>query len=163
MATRTASTSYFYYPSCRRLRRSLTRSGRTSPYYAPHLDKLLPHLPVIAPYAQSFKKYVRVSANADILLFYFGWILRIKGLRKLVLKLPFLPWFAALMVRVLPRRPVRGRTWDYQCSYEDCDVVQYEARLAASERSTRRTSTSAARELPAVTDALAAAAAARTR
>ena len=98
----------------------------------PHLDTLLPHLPVIAPYAQSFKKYVRVSANADILLFYFGWILRIKGLRKLVLKLPFLPWFAALMVRVLPRRPVRGRTWDYQCSYEDCDVVQYEARLAAS-------------------------------
>ena len=47
------------------------------------------------------------------------------------MSLPFLPRLAALLVRVLPRRPVRGYTCDYECDYSRCDVTQYEAALAA--------------------------------
>ena len=98
----------------------------------PHLPKILPHLKTLAPYAPRFAPHVVVSANADILIFYFGWVLRIPFLRKFVLKLSFLPRLAAFLARRLPRRPVRGRTADLQCDFDSCDVVQYEARLAAS-------------------------------
>lgn len=107
---------------------------RLGPHLAvlrPHLPKLLPHLRVIAPHASKFAPWVAVSADADVLLFYFGWILRVPLLRKWVLKLPFLPRLCAFLARRLPRRPVRGRTSDYVCDWEQCDVVQYEARLAA--------------------------------
>ena len=96
----------------------------------PHLPQLLPHLKNIAPFAIRFAPYVTCSANADILLHYFGWILRIPILGRLVMRLPFLPRFSAFLSSRLPKRPVRGRTWDYVCDWEDCDVVQYESRLA---------------------------------
>ena len=86
---------------------------------------------VIAPYASRFAPYVSVSANADVLLWYFGWVLRVPLLRRLVLNLPFLPRLASIFARWLPRRPVRGRTAAYTCDFNECDVVQYEARLAA--------------------------------
>jgi len=101
----------------------------------PHLPLILPHLPVIAPYVHRFSPYVSVSANADVMIFYFGWLLRIKilgfSLGRFIMSLPFLPRLAALLVRVLPRRPVRGYTCDYECDYSGCDVTQYEAALTA--------------------------------
>ena len=43
----------------------------------PHMRALLPHMPVIAPSAYKYARQLTVSANADILLYYFGWVLRI--------------------------------------------------------------------------------------
>lgn len=97
----------------------------------PHLPVILPHLPVIAPYVHRFAPYVSVSANADVMVFYFGWLLRVKYLGRFIMSLPFLPRLAALLVKVLPRRPVRGYTCDYDCDYSGCDVTQYEAALTA--------------------------------
>ena len=101
----------------------------------PHLPVILPHLPVITPYVDRFTPYLSVSANADVLVWYFGWLLRIRilgfSLGRFIMSLPFLPRLAALLVRVLPRRPVRGYTCDYECDYSGCDVTQYEAALAA--------------------------------
>ena len=98
----------------------------------PHLPKLIRHLDVIAPYASRFAPHLTVSANADVLLFYWGWVLRIPLLGPAVLRLPFLPRLAAFFARRLPRWPVRGRTANLRCDYEECDLVQYEARLAGS-------------------------------
>ena len=42
----------------------------------PHMPLLLPHMPVIARNVDAFIPFVSVSANADILLHYFGWLLR---------------------------------------------------------------------------------------
>jgi len=97
----------------------------------PHLPKVLPHLDVIAPYAGRFAPYVAVSANADVMVWYFGWALRIKYLGRFVMSLPFLPRLAAFLVHRLPRRPVRGRTWDLVCDYDECDLTRYEAKLSA--------------------------------
>ncbi len=97
----------------------------------PHLDKLLPHLSIIAPVADRFAPYVAVSANADVLFWYLGWVLRVPVLGGWTLRLPFVPRVANWLARRLPRRPVRGFTWDYECCIDpaDCDVVEYEQRL----------------------------------
>ena len=104
--------------------------GPHLPLCRPHLDKLLPHLLVIAPHSERFAPYLTVSANADVILFYFGWVLRIRWLANLVMRLPFLPWLADKLARWLPRRPVRGNTAYYECVYDGCDIVEYEADLA---------------------------------
>ena len=69
------------------------------------------------------------------MIFYFGWLLRIQilgfSLGRFIMSLPFLPRLASVLVRVLPRRPVRGYTCDYECDYSGCDVTQYEAALTA--------------------------------
>jgi len=84
----------------------------------PHLDRILPHLGTIAPYAERFAPYMAIAANADILLFYLGWILRIPVLGGWTLRLPLMPRVANFLAQRLPRRPVRGRTWDYECTWE---------------------------------------------
>lgn len=76
---------------------------------------------MIAPCADHFAPYVAVSANADILLFYFSWALHIPGIGVL-LRLPGVPAAAAFVSRRLPRRPVRGQTWDYECDWEGCET-----------------------------------------
>ena len=67
----------------------------------------------------------------QVIIFYFGWVLRIKYLGSFIMSLPFLPRLAAFLVKILPRRPVRGRTWDFVCDYEGCDVTVLEAELSA--------------------------------
>ena len=52
---------------------------------------------------------MRVSANVDVLLFYFGWVLRVPLLRRAIF-LPGVPRAIALIAPWLPRRPVRGRS-----------------------------------------------------
>ena len=47
------------------------------------MKHLLPHMPVVAPSAHRFARQLSVSANADVLLFYFGWLLRIPLLGKI--------------------------------------------------------------------------------
>ena len=107
------------------------RLGAHLPLLRPHLPKLLPYLKTLAPYSERFAPHLSVSANADVLLFYFGWVLKVPWLAKCVLRLPGLPRVSAFLSKRMPRRPVRGRTCDYECMYDDCDVVVYEAQLAA--------------------------------
>jgi len=89
----------------------------------PHVPKLLPVLPIIAPYVERFAPYVSVSANADVLLYYFGWLMKVPILRRILL-VPGFPRFAAFMARRLPKWPVRGRTKDAEvsCTWEECDT-----------------------------------------
>lgn len=90
----------------------------------PHVPKLLPVLPIIAPYVERFAPYVSVSANADVLLFYFGWLINVPIVNRILL-IPGFPRLAAFMARYLPRWPVRGRNKneeDVGCSWEECDT-----------------------------------------
>ena len=88
----------------------------------PHMRKILPHFPVIAPSAYNFKDQLGVSENADILVFYFGWILRIPRLGRAVLGLPFMPRLAAFLGRKLPKWPVRRGTSRVVCNFEGCEI-----------------------------------------
>merc|ERR1712151_1056407 len=81
----------------------------------------MPVLPLIAPCADRFAPYVSISANADVLLWYFSWVLRVPILRR-VLLLPGFPRLASFMSRRLPRFPVRGRREDVGCDWEDCET-----------------------------------------
>ena len=56
----------------------------------PHLPKLSPHLKYILPLMDRFVACPDVTANADVLVFYFGWSLAVPGVRSVVLPL----WFA---------------------------------------------------------------------
>lgn len=62
-----------------------------------------------------------VSANADILLFYFSWALRLPLISG-VLRLPGVPATAAFLSCRLPRRLVRGPTGDLECDWEGCET-----------------------------------------
>ena len=97
----------------------------------PHMRNLLPHMPVIAPHAINFRKQLACSANADVLLWYFGWVLRIPFVGSWVMSLPFMPRLAGFLCRVLWKRPVRGRTCDYICDWEGCDVDAFTTELAS--------------------------------
>jgi hypothetical protein len=98
----------------------------------PHMSKLLPHMPVVAPSAHKYANQLSVSADADILLFYFGWVLRIRPLARVVLNLPFMPRLAAFLCRRLPRRPVRGPTCRYACEWDECDVEAFTSEQIAA-------------------------------
>ena len=57
----------------------------------------------------------------DVLLFYFGWVLRVPVLRRVIF-LPGVPTAIATIARWLPRRPVRGRKGgSASCQWEGCD------------------------------------------
>jgi len=98
----------------------------------PHMSRLLPYMPVIAPSAHLYSKKLIISANADVLLFYFGWLLRVPRLGPWLLRLPFMPRLAAWLCRRLPHRPVRGRTCDYICDWEGCDVEAFSTEMYAA-------------------------------
>lgn len=105
------------------------------PYFAPKLDAIGPHLPLLRPHlplilpvlpylykhVDRFVPHVAASANADLLVFYFGWVLRIPLLRRIIY-VPGFPRMAAAISRILPKRPVRGQTADYECDWEECDI-----------------------------------------
>lgn len=98
----------------------------------PHMRHLLPHMHVVAPSAHRFARQLAVSANADILLWYFGWVLRIPWLGPFALRLPFMPRLAAYLCRTLPHWPVRGRTCDYICEWDGCDVDAFTSEAEAT-------------------------------
>lgn len=91
------------------------------PLIRPHLMKVIPILPAIAPHAKRFAPHVGISANADVLLWYFGWVLRVPVLRRVILA-PGMPRLANFFARRLPRFPVRGLSRGPQCDWEECDV-----------------------------------------
>ena len=57
----------------------------------PHMRKVLPHFEVMAPSAHKFSRQLKVSENADILLYYFGWVLRLPWLGRRILNVWGMP------------------------------------------------------------------------
>ena len=61
-------------------------------------------LPSIMPFLDRYLPYVAVSANLDAVLFWWGWVLRVPGLRR-ILVVPGVPALINLMAPRLPRLP----------------------------------------------------------
>lgn len=87
------------------------------PYLRAHLDKVYPHLPVLAPYIGQFAKHAVCSKNADVLLWWFGWVLRVPVLHRIFL-VPGVPPLCAWAASWLPRRWARGPN----CVGVECSV-----------------------------------------
>lgn len=87
------------------------------PYLLPHLDKVYPHLPVLAPYIGRFSRHAVCSQHADVLLWWFGWVLRVPVLHRLF-RVPGVPRLCAWAAGWLPRRWARGPN----CAGVECSV-----------------------------------------
>jgi len=103
--------------------------------YVSQLDLVGPHLPLLRPHLPLLLKHNRIkilsphvgklfnkgykdlsaSANMDILLFYFGWALRIPFVPRLFFSLPGSPGLVSTLANKLPKRLVRGRCADITC------------------------------------------------
>lgn len=104
-------------------------------FYISRLDSIGPHLPLLRPHVPKLLIHNRIgkisphidklfvkgysdlsaSANMDILLFWFGWTLRIPGLPALFFALPRSPKIVTFLANRLPRRFVRGHCSDITC------------------------------------------------
>ena len=102
------------------------------PFFVSRLDALGPHLPLLRPHLKVLGPHFRrlvpcvdpillesqsfsISANADVLLWWFSWALRIPVVVPLVVRCPGGARFIAFLARRLPRRFVRGRCADVEC------------------------------------------------
>ena len=105
--------------------------------YVSQLDAVGPHLPLLRPHIPLLLKHNRIakispyinrlfaraytdlsaSANMDVLLFWFGWTMRIPGLPKLFFSLPWSPRIVSFLANRMPKRFVRG-----PCSGISCHV-----------------------------------------
>ncbi|KAL9180968.1 hypothetical protein ACHAXT_009773 [Thalassiosira profunda] len=108
--------------------------------YVSQLDLVGPHLPLLRPHLPLLLKHNRIkilsphvgrlfskgykdlsaSANMDILLFYFGWALRIPFVPRIFFSFPGSPGTVSFLANRLPKRLVRGRCCDVSC-YVDGD------------------------------------------
>ena len=93
----------------------------------PHLPKLSRHLKQLAPLIDYVTPYPAISANADVLLFYWGWVLRVPLLRRVVqlcFRVPMVPWSVAWLASHLPKRPVRGACAGIECTLPEGSLLQ---------------------------------------
>lgn len=72
----------------------------------PHLPHILPYIDDLLPYIPLFAKHPKASRNADVLVGYLGWTLRVPLLPR-VLHVPLVPRLVAELSTVLPRRFIR--------------------------------------------------------
>ena len=104
-------------------------------YYVSKLDMVGPHLPLLRPHVPLLLKHSRIakvsphidklfargytdlsaSANMDILLFWFGWSLRVPGLPLLFFSLPWSPRIVSFLANRMPKRFVRGNCSGVSC------------------------------------------------
>jgi hypothetical protein len=96
--------------------------------YVSQLDAVGPHLPLLRPHVPLLLKHNRIakisphinrlfargytdlsaSANMDVLLYWFGWTLRIPGLPRLFFSLPWSSRIVSFLANRMPKRFVRG-------------------------------------------------------
>jgi hypothetical protein len=108
-------------------------------YYVSRLDVIGPHLPLLRPHVPQLLTHGRIgnisphidrlfargyqdlsaSANMDVLLFWFGWSLRIPGLPRLFFALPGSPRIVSVLANRLPKRFVRGYCRDVTCNVDN--------------------------------------------
>eukprot|EP00930_Biecheleria_cincta_P042805 TRINITY_DN29455_c0_g1_i1.p1 TRINITY_DN29455_c0_g1~~TRINITY_DN29455_c0_g1_i1.p1 ORF type:complete len:1062 (+),score=166.24 TRINITY_DN29455_c0_g1_i1:133-3318(+) len=82
---------------------------------APHLQLVHPHIPYVLPYMDDLLPFVsrfvgfpRAARNADKLIGYFGWLLRVPLVRR-ILHLPLVPRLVTGLSIFLPRKLIRQR------------------------------------------------------
>jgi len=109
---------------------------------APHLPLVHPHLPHILPYMDNllpiiprFVKYPDASRNADVLIGYLGWILRLPFLPQ-ILAIPRVPWLIAKLSTILPRRPIRGMLERRRLQREEAERLAFLSASLEERRST---------------------------
>ena len=104
-------------------------------YYVSRLDVIGPHLPLLRPHVPQLLRNNRIgnisphidrlfargyqdlsaSANMDVLLFWFGWTLRIPGLPRAFFAIPGSPRIVSFLANRLPKRFVRGYCRNVTC------------------------------------------------
>jgi len=104
----------------------------------PHLVLLRPHVPLLLKYnhiakvsphidklfARGYETHLTASANIDVLLFWFGWTLRIPYACKLFFALPFSPRLVSFLANRLPKKFARkGKSY---CRNLECDIDPYQ-------------------------------------
>lgn len=80
---------------------------------SPHIDKL---------FAQGYESRLAASANIDVLLFWFGWTLRIPFAPALFFALPFSPVLVSFLANRLPKKFARrGKSYcrNLECAIDD--------------------------------------------
>jgi hypothetical protein len=80
---------------------------------SPHIDKL---------FARGYESRLAASANIDVLLFWFGWTLRIPFAPALFFALPFSPQLVSFLASRLPRKFARrGKSYcrNLECAIDD--------------------------------------------
>lgn len=107
------------------------------PFFVSRLDALGPHLPLLRPHLKILAPHFRtlvpcvdrclleprafdVSANADVLLWWFSWAFRVPLIPRAFAAMPGGPSITSFLARRLPRRFVRDYCSGIQCyvSYE---------------------------------------------
>lgn len=87
------------------------------PLAHPHIPYVLPYMDDLLPYIKRFTRFTEVSKNADVLVGYLAWLLRVPLIPR-VLNLPLVPRLIAWISGRLPRRFVRGRLERIRKRYE---------------------------------------------
>ncbi|KAL7530864.1 hypothetical protein ACHAXR_003717 [Thalassiosira sp. AJA248-18] len=131
------------YEACGTKKDNYAFAEQLLPYlevYVSQLDLVGPHLPLLRPHLPLLLKHNRIkilsphvgvlfakgykdlsaSANMDILLYYFGWALRIPFVPRLFFSFPGSPGMVGFLANRLPKRLVRGKCCDVSC-YVDGD------------------------------------------
>lgn len=112
-------------------------------YYVSKLDTIGPHLVLLRPHVPLLLKHNRISkvsphieklfakgygtklaasANMDVLLYWFGWTLRIPFAPRLFFALPWSPWLVDVLANKLPKKFARrGKTYcrNLECAIDD--------------------------------------------
>jgi hypothetical protein len=115
-------------------------------FYVSRLDTVGPHLPLLRPHVPKLLKHNRIakmsphidrlfalgykddlgaSANMDVLLFWFGWALRVPGLPRLFFAVPGSPRIVTFLANRLPKRFVRGDCSGISCTVDGDYGVQW--------------------------------------
>ncbi|CAB9522942.1 expressed unknown protein [Seminavis robusta] len=115
-------------------------------FYVSRLDTVGPHLPLLRPHVPKLLKHNRIakmsphidrlfalgykdnlgaSANMDVLLFWFGWALRVPGLPRLFFAIPGSPRIVTFLANRLPKRFVRGYCSGISCTVDGDYGVQW--------------------------------------
>eukprot|EP00929_Paragymnodinium_shiwhaense_P094850 TRINITY_DN55673_c0_g1_i1.p1 TRINITY_DN55673_c0_g1~~TRINITY_DN55673_c0_g1_i1.p1 ORF type:complete len:1163 (+),score=194.39 TRINITY_DN55673_c0_g1_i1:109-3597(+) len=103
----------FLVPHLDDLAPHLKHVHRHIPHLLPFMDKLLPYVMLFVPYPQA-------SKNADVLVGYFGFLLKFPFLTTL-LNVPMVPRVLATLSGILPRRPIRWVLERRLRRYEDME------------------------------------------
>lgn len=93
----------------------VTRVKSLGPHMRPlytHLRYLRPHFRPLARHIDRLTPHIAISSNADVLLFWFGWLLRVPGLHRLIA----VPGVGAALSWLGPRLPRRFMAKDEQAA-----------------------------------------------
>jgi len=85
-----------------------------------HIAKVSPHIEKL--FARGYETQLAASANIDVLLFWFGWTLRVPFVPALFFALPWSPVLVSFLANRLPKKFVRsggGYCRNLECSIDD--------------------------------------------